>query len=175
MKTIFLVLTLSFFAIHSSSAQERRGNRTRSVSTFAENFIGTWTYESGDYSIVITFRKGEVANFELLLGTYQVRMDGRNYDDLSGMGIMGIPNYVDRSERSLREGRFNPNEILFNLIDETHFHGLSQFRLTMEAGRTDRAVLKMVPHDERIVGLGENQNIPSNNLLPPDGTVLVRQ
>ena len=180
MRTFFISLVLFFFIGNISVAQEW-ADRTRIVSQYGKDFIGTWKYESEDYFVSITFTKGLQGNtFEVLYGTYRVWMNGQYYEDLGEQVIIGGPIFEDRSERSVREARFKKTEIIFNLIDRKYFNGsndsaFSQFYLTMLKGRTDRAVLKLVPEDDYHAGLGRSSRRPTQNLFPPDGTVLIKQ
>jgi len=53
MRTFFTSLVLCLFTATISYGQEE--DFSRLISKYSENFIGTWKYESEDYSIQITF------------------------------------------------------------------------------------------------------------------------
>ena len=175
MKKYFLLLILSLFAINSSFAQET-WDPTHLISKYSEKFIGTWKYESEGYSISITFTKGSKGGLEILVGTYQVQMNGQRYEDLSGETIVGIPTPQFNSNNH----SYNPNEIFFDFFDYKYFKGAnkfstSQFILTMQEGYTDRAVLTRISEEDPRAGLHRKRFRPTGNLLPPDGSVLIKQ
>ena len=175
MRTYFLTFILCLFATNISFAQEEDFNHL--VSKYSKNFLGTWKYEAEGYSIRITFTKGIFAGYEHIFGTYQIQMNGRQYEDIDEKNIMGMPNRFKPIEVG---SKFNPNEIIFQFFDRKYFNGsndyaLSQFKLTMQKGRTDRAVLRMVPEGDPLASKRRPFLRPTQNLFPPDGTVLIKQ
>ena len=182
MKKYFLLLILSLFAINISFAQnislaQENWNPARLVSKYYGKFIGTWKYETADYSITITFTKVENGGIEFLFGTYQLQKNGHFYEDLSGKAIAGGP--IGRSNPETGQ-YYNSNEIAFNLFDYKYFKGsneysFSQFILTMQEGYTDRAVLTRISEEDPRANVHRKRFRPTGNLLPPDGTVLIKQ
>lgn len=189
MRKYFLTLTLCLLAVNISAAQDV--DFSRLISTFSEKFVGTWKYESEDYSMIITFKKGMIGNIEFLFGTYQIDMDGQRFEDFRERCIMGSPTPVDDSEGSYSRRKFNTNEIICTLYREGF--AASRFTLSMKKGYSDRAILTQVRYDENGLGglrivetvsvqvANNDESVvrkrlyPTGKLLPPDGTVLFKQ
>ncbi|MDR2037864.1 MAG: hypothetical protein LBQ60_08070 [Bacteroidales bacterium] len=158
---IFTLITI-FCLVAGTLSFAQDDDLTRLVSKYSEKFIGTWRYETESYSITITFTKGTLAGFEQLFGTYQVQKDGKVYEDLSGTGIIGGP---------LPNG--NSNEIVFFLNDHKDYYRQSEFKMTMQSGYKDRAVLTQIREPNRNLPQGDHR--PENIILPPDNILLKKQ
>ena len=174
MRTYFLTFILCLFATNISFTQEEDFNHL--VSKYSQNFLGTWKYESEDYSFSITFTNRINGNWESLRGTYQVQMNGQYYEDFDEKVIEGFPKRFDFDEPV---PKFNSNEIFFQFVDRKYFNGsnefaISWFTLTMQKGRKDRAVLSREILERTVTG-ALIKNHPTQNLFPPDGTVLIKQ
>ena len=163
MKKYFLLLILSLFAVNLSFAQHQ-DPVTRFKDPDADKFIGTWKYESVDYSFTITFTKGNLGGYDILFGTYQVQKSGQFYDDEG----------VDK--RFVQGGTIpngDPNEIIIHFPDLKVYYKKSEFLLTMQNGYNDRAVFTLVSEENRSMPEGKSRQ--EGNLLPPNGAVLIKQ
>ncbi|MDR2037863.1 MAG: hypothetical protein LBQ60_08065 [Bacteroidales bacterium] len=159
MKIYFLTIILFLAGGSTSFAQD-----VRVKDPDADKFIGTWKYDSADYSISITFTKGMFMGIEMLFGAYEVQKDGQIYKEL------------DLNERLVMGGTLpngNPNEIMVVLNDFKILHKHFKFTLTMQSGYKNRAILKLVFVKDTTLPEGKSRS--EVNLLPPDGTVLIKQ
>ena len=175
MRTFFILLVLCLFTTTISYGQEE--DLSLLISNYSENFIGTWKYESENYSIQITFTKGIVGNFEHIFGTYKVQKNGLQFEDSDEKNIMGFPKRFNYDEI---DSKFNSNEIVFHIVDRKYFKGsnefaISRFTLTIQNGYTDRAVWVQVADEDPNTFVDRKRLRPTEKIFPPDGTVLIKQ
>jgi len=158
MRTFFYALFISLVSVSITFAQDN----IRFKDPDADKFVGTWKYESKDYSITISFFKGTQIGVEVLFGIYSIQKDGHSYEDHEGTGIIGgtIPNG-------------NPNEIFFFFNSQNAYYRQGEFLLTLQRRHSDKAVLRRVSEQNRR-GLPQG-NRQENPILPPEDIILTKQ
>ena len=130
-----------------------------------EKFIGTWKYESTDYSITFILTRGYMGQIELIHGRYKVQKDGQLYESKN----VPAPSFF---ALTLPDG--SPNDLFSAFIDNV-YHRSTRFSLTMENKRSRTLVFTIISESERDALLPEGEIRKEGTLLPPSGTVFTKQ